>query len=237
MRKLLLITTILLAFTNPVQAQSCPQSQNTDGPYNGYCDSWGNFVPGLVTNDTWMTPAPTYVSGKMVFYGPYAMEATAEYREVDYAEEHCIGGISLMSPYNIGDKAWIKIDRLWYGPFCVVDCARRGDMYSIIVHREEVVEVNFDFAQQMGMVGEHKLGDYDVYKWYLNVSVLVNASPMRYFSRDFEKSVSYKDFFLRTARFATGYEPRVVQIGEGVWKEYGENVFWFKPERELEFAN
>jgi hypothetical protein len=219
---------IFLATTLLVTPQ-CDQSENTDGPYNGYCDNFGNRVPGLITNDTWMTPAPTYVSGKMVFYGPYAMRATAEYRNIDYAEEHCIGGISLMSPYNIGDKAWIKVDRLWYGPFCVVDCARRGDMYSIVVHREEVVEVNHEFATQMGMVTPNNTErGYDINEWYLDVSVLVNVSPMEYFYGDFEKAVMYKDFFLDTLEFATGYEPRVIQIEDNLWKEYGIEKYWQK---------
>jgi hypothetical protein len=69
---------------------------------NGYCDSWGRFVPGYIDNDTWMTPAPNHIKGKMVFYGPSVMQATADYRGMDY--DGCIGGVALMSPIDIGKK-------------------------------------------------------------------------------------------------------------------------------------
>ena len=205
---------------------------NTGTPYNGYWDSWGNWVPGLITNDTWMTPAPTYVSGKMVFYGPWAMDATAEYRGIDYKEENCIGGVTLMSPYDIGSKVWVRVNSEWYGPFCDVDCAKRGDMYSIIVHRGEAIEVNFDFAKEMGMVSEHdQYGNYDVYNWYLDVEVLVNIHPSVYFGNiNPYRPISYKRFFLNTLKFTEKYEPRVLPMKNGTWKEYGDNGrYWFNP--------
>jgi hypothetical protein len=216
MKKAFMLTLILVSLF--LQASSTP--------WEGYIDAWGNYVPGLITNDTWMTPMPEYVSGKMVFYGPYAMDATAEYREIDYEEEGCIGGISLMSPYNIGDKAWIKVNNKWYGPYCVVDCAKRGDMYSIVVYREEVVEINFELAVKLGMVSQHINGNYEVYDWFMDVEVLVNNSPYNY---DFkEDPVFYKEYFLNTLEFATGYEPRVLVLDENTWKEYGREKYWVK---------
>jgi len=198
-------------------------------PYNGYIDSWGNEVPGLITNDTWMTPMPTHVSGKAVFYGPYAMDATAEYRKIDYEREGCVGGISLMSPYNIGDKAWVKLSGKWYGPYCVVDCAKRGDMYSIVVYREEIVEINFELAVELGMVSPHNNGDYRVYKWYLPAEVLVNISPDKYFSSDQDREpINYKDHFLETLVFAKSFEPRVILTKDGLWKEYATDKYWIK---------
>lgn len=197
-------------------------------PWDGYEDRWGNYVPGYITNDTWMTPMPEYAFGKAVFFGPYAMDATAEYRNIDYEKEGCLGGVSLMSPYNIGDKAWVKIDNEWYGPFCVVDCAKKGDMYSIIVYREEVIEINFELAIKVGMVSEADVyGNYKVYSWYKNVEVLINNSPYEY---SFEKEpINYKEFFLDNLEFASGYEPRVLVLEEGrYWKEYAEDKYWKK---------
>lgn len=199
-------------------------------PWDGYVDRWGYEVPGLISNDTWMTPLPTYTKGKMVFYGPYAMDATAEYRGIDYKKEGCIGGISLMSPYNIGDKAWIYAQGEWHGPFCVVDCARKGDIYSIVINRGEVAEANFEFAQQLGMVSEHTFGDYEVYKWYKNVEILVNISPELYFAKGNinPEPIDYPEYFKETLEFASGWEPKVILTKDGLWKEYGNNKYWLK---------
>lgn len=199
------------------------------GPIDGYVDHWGGEVPGIITNTTWMSPMPTHVNGKMVFYGPYAMDATAEYRNINYEIEGCIGGIALMSPYNIGDKAWVEVKGRWYGPFCVVDCARRGDMYSIVVHREEVAEVDFEFAQEIGMVSENIGGSYEVYQWYVPVNLLVNVDPDTYFRTNPEKPTIYRDYFLENVEFATSLPRWVMTLVEGeVWKEYGSDRYWIK---------
>lgn len=201
-------------------------------PWKGYTDHWGNWVPGYVTNDTWMTPMPEHAFGKAVFFGPYAMDATAEYRNIDYEEEGCLGGVSLMSPYNIGDKVWVKINNEWYGPFCVVDCAKKGDIYSIVVYREEVIEINFELAVEAGMVSEADVyGNYEVYDWYKDVEVLVNNSPYEYSFE--EEPVNYTEFFLDNLEFASGYEPRVLVLEEGSrWKEYAGDKYWVKEELE-----
>ncbi len=210
-----------------VGATACVSPPNV---VDGYCNPFGQFVPGMITNDTWMTPQPTYTEGRMVFYGPYAMEATREYRDIDYEKEGCIGGVSLHSPYNIGDKAWIKVEDEWYGPFCVVDCARRGDMYTTVVYREEVVEVDFWFALEMGMVSDHVEGLYDVYEWFLPVEVLINVSPEVYFLINEDPTpVNYKEYFLENLEFATKEPRRVITLVEGeLWKEFNNNVYWKK---------
>lgn len=209
---------------------SLAMANNTSTPWEGYTDRWGNHVPGYVTNETWMTSMPEYVSGKAVFFGPYAMDATAEYRGIDYEKEGCIGGVSLMSPYNIGDRAWVKIDSTWYGPYCVVDCAKKGDIYSIVVYREEVIEINFELAVEVGMVSEQYVGGgYEVYDWYKDVEVLVNKSPYQYSFE--EKPIVYVDYFLDNLEFATGFEPRVLVLEEGKrWKEYDGDKYWIKEE-------
>jgi hypothetical protein len=170
---------------------------------------------------------PEYVTGKAVFYGPYAMDATANYRGISYEEEGCLGGISLMSPYNIWDKAWVQIDEKWYGPYCVVDCARRGDMYPIVVYREEVIEINFELAVEVGMVSEHDVyGNYEVYEWYKDVEVLVNISPHEYSFN--ENPIVYKEYFLENIEFAEIREPSVILIEKNKWKEYNNEKYWVK---------
>jgi hypothetical protein len=199
--------------------------QISSNPYDGYVDHWGNEVPGLITNDFWMTSMPEYVKGKMVFYGPYAMDATAEYRGIEY--DDCIGGVSLMSPKDIGRKAWIAVDGEWYGPFCVVDCARRGDMYSVVVYREEVIEANFDFAEQMGMVTRINESDYTVNNWYLDVEVfLPPADRQKMKPVGFGTPINYRDWFLEHVEFASCYQPEIITLRNFEWKEYGTTKRW-----------
>jgi len=233
-KKILLTLTILFSLLSigGVDAEA-------SGVYDGYIDHWGNFVPGYISNETWMTPAPTYMTGNLVFYGPYAMDATAEYRGIDYEKEGCIGGVSLMSPIDIGKKVWVKVDKTWYGPFCVVDCARRGDMYSIVVFRDEVIEVNFDFALELGMVSPHREdGSYDVYEWRKeSVVVYVKNCDGGYpdlLSDEYRNPVDYSDFFLDGLSFI-GFEQNVpyprdnymywqTANGETVYTDFRKNV-------------
>lgn len=198
-------------------------------------DNWGNTIPGITTNDSWMSPMPMYVSGNAVFYAPYVMDATAEYRGIDYDEYGCIGGVSLMSPIDIGKKVWVKVNGDWIGPFCSVDCARRGDMYSIVVIREEVVEFDFDTALSLGMVGPvDRNGNYEVYNWYLDVEVFVGDANPSSFIKDRDigellKPIVYKDYFLNNAETTTAYQPRVILTRDGLWKVYGEDIYWDPP--------
>lgn len=221
--------------SNNVSAQ-CDPSSNDSQPWNGYCDRWGNQVPGLITNDFWMTSAPEHFYGKMTFYAYGAMDATAEYRGISYND--CIGGVSLMSPNDIGRKVWIKIDGEWYGPFCSVDCARRGDIYSIIVIREEAVEVNIRFAEEMGMVKINPDYTHEVIKWYKDVEVYL--PPENYQAKmppDHGNPISYKDWFLKNIEFATRYESSVIDLGNYTWKQYGQDKYWVSKYRDYPFEH
>jgi hypothetical protein len=205
------------------------------GLTGGGVDNWGNDIPGIVTNEVWMTPQPTYTEGKAVFFGPYAMDATAEYRGIDYEQEGCLGGVSLMSPIDIGSKVWVKFEgSQWYGPFCAVDCARRGDMYSIVVIREEVIEINFELAVEIGMVSQHDKGVYEVYDWFRRAQVIIGQKPMDYFADCEDEAcfdpVNYRNHFLDHVEFAPYREPRVMPYRKSrtVWKEYGTQRYWIK---------
>lgn len=205
------------------------QCDNRDNgnPVDGYCDRWGNYVPGYITNRWWMTGTPQYTSGRMVFYHPGVMQATAEYRGIDY--DDCVGGVSLMSPIDIGRKVWIKVNDEWHGPFCVVDCAKKGDMYSVVVYRQEVIEVDFSFAEQMGMATllDDITHDYEVHEWYLDVEVWL--PPADYQTQEPNPAgdpIHYPTWWFENAEYATGFEPRVILTRDGVWKEYANDRYW-----------
>jgi hypothetical protein len=121
----------------------------------------------LVTEETWRTPMPVYVSGGAVWYAPGVMETNCEYRGFGWTP-----GVALMSPSDIGKYVWLRPPNgLWEGPYPVCDCAMQGDMYAIITDRNEVVEVGWTIARSWGM-GPHDGG------WImLGVEVFVGEYP------------------------------------------------------------
>jgi hypothetical protein len=196
--------------------------------YNGWYDRWENWVPGYITNDWWMTHQPNHTEGKMVWYSPEVMRATAEYRGIEC--EECIGYVSLMSPIDIGRKVWIKIDEQWYGPFMSVDCAKKGDMYSIVVYRDEVVEIGFDFARELGMVSVYyePYWYYDIHEYFRYVEVWLPPINDQGLTppKNLGEPTDYSEWYLENLEFATKWEPRVIQDQYGQWKEFGRDKYW-----------
>jgi hypothetical protein len=105
------------------------------------------------------------------------MEATAHYRKLSL--DGYLDGVSLMSPSDIGRTVWLRRDGgEWEGPYLVVDSAARGDIYPVVVHRGEVVEVGFETAVRWGMVDAVDWGygygaPFEINEWRLeNIEVL-----------------------------------------------------------------
>jgi hypothetical protein len=233
MRKLFLVLGIVFVLLTTTTQSAEATSFNSDAPWNGYEDAWGNWVPGLITNDTWMSHQPQYTQGKMVFYGPGAMDATAEYRGIDYEEEGCIGGVSLMYAGDIGRKVWIKHQDEWIGPLCSVDSARRGDLYPVIVYRDEVVEINAKLAEELGMITITNTPPYyEAHEWYRDVEVWLppadyqSMTPHDVSPLMMGDPIDFSEYFLETLEFATGWQPRVIQDQFGNWKEYGTDHYY-----------
>jgi len=150
-----LALSLILQLAPPASAQQTGdfwRCQN-DNPWDGY---WWNddpsiCVPGMVSVRTWYTPAPPYAKGASVWYAPNVMEATAHYRQLSL--EGYVDGVSLMSPSDIGRTVWLRRPGYdWEGPFLVVDCAQRDDIYPVIMERGEIVEVGFQTAARWGMI-------------------------------------------------------------------------------------
>ena len=225
---MLVLVIVLANPTSEVSSQSCSPKSNSSDPRGGYCDTWGWWIPGYITNQTWMTAMPNHASGKMVFYAPGAMEATAEYRGLSL--ENYVDGVALMSPIDIGKTVWIRIDGKWWGPFLSVDCARKGDMYPIIVYRGEVVEVGFEFAEQIGMA--EKLDDHGGYKaleWFKDVEIYVAKDRLEKELPDLSEStpVYYPEWFVENLRFATRWEQGIIDMGGYRWKLKNHDIYWF----------
>ncbi len=157
---------LVLGLLFPQLQNSCLNESNyvfcdDNNPINGY---WWNesWVPGLITYQTQFLILPDLFSGNAVFYAPGVMEATAEYRGLSL--NNYLGGVALPTCAAIGRSVWLKrMDRSWEGPYLVVDCAKRGDLYGVAIVREESVEVDFKTALRWGMV--KNTNPWKVLKW------------------------------------------------------------------------
>jgi hypothetical protein len=156
----LILAIPLLSILPSKPAQSGPCAVENHNPYDGY--RWPEdrsvCVPSLISIHSWYTPAPPYAYGSAVWYDPYLMEATARYRHLDLT--NFVDGVALMSPADIGRTVWLRRPgHDWEGPFLVADSARRTDIWPVIAHRGEIVEVGFRTAVAWGMVDATELAD------------------------------------------------------------------------------
>ena len=182
-------------------------------PGDGFLGADG-WIPGVITWQTWFTPAPTHSEGNVVYYAPGVMEATAEYRELSLDEY--VDGVSLMSPGDIGKTVWIKRQGYddWEGPFLNVDCAQQNHMYSAIVYRGEVVEVGFETARQWGMAR---------YNWRSWKPILWRLDDVQVYIGDevpdeLNEPIDYVEWFKDTVEFGGSLWPRPVFYPPSTWR-------------------
>ena len=199
------------AISNPTPTPMRQPTPTPGGPstdiagylYDGYWWQGEVWVPGFISLETWYRPAPRHMVGKAVFYAPGVMHATAQVRGLSL--DGFLDGVSLMSPADIGRTVWLlRPGGEWEGPFLVVDCARRNDMYGILVGRDEVVEVGWDTAVRWGMGYGHGK------PWALEgVEVWVGdqAPSPTMLTRDFPVQ-NYDEWFIERATYSTPDEDR-----------------------------
>ena len=167
--------------------------------YGGYDWNGEGWVPGLITQETRFQPLPQLVRGAALFYGPGAMEGTAEYRNLEWSSD-IVDGVSLLTCAEIGHKVWLRRpDYDWEGPFLVADCSRRNDLYAHIFFRGEAVEVGFQTAVRWGMaVPKSSKPFYVAKKWRID-DVLVSRVQPEYLTT---QSVTMQDWFSGVVEFA-----------------------------------
>lgn len=193
----LLIALMLSALAVGEASAGTPGCTTQSGEFapNGYIDrTW--CTPGMITNESWYTPAPEHIVGKAVWYAPWVMEATAEWREMSL--DGFVGGVSLFSPSDIGEIVWLKRpDKAWEGPYLVVDASQRNHMYTTLTFVQEVVEVDFETALRWGMVTGEDV-EYEVAEWMIReVEVWKGLEPP-----DAHKTpVRYSDWFAERVIF------------------------------------
>jgi len=204
----------------PTQAECLVEWANPEcddsNPYNGYW-AWGNrWVPGYISNSTWFIAAPIISRGNATFYAPWIMEATAKYRGFDLSDY--IDGVALMSPADIGAEVWIKPPLgNWEGPFLVVDCARRGDIWPVIKYYGEIVELGFKTAERWGMAERHS--PWRAIRWK-EYGVLVSKVPPPFV--DQYEIIDYPNWWLEQVEFTYRQEPRPIYRYPSTWRINGE---------------
>ncbi|HUV82867.1 MAG TPA: L,D-transpeptidase [archaeon] len=138
-----------------------PEPYEDASLYNGwYYESNNKWIPGMLTFDVQYLLMPDLFTGSAVPYGPGVMEATAEYNELSL--EGMMDGVALMTCADHGALVWLKRPgNEWEGPFRVVDCAARKDLYNVVVHNGESVEIGFETARRWGMANLDENNKWD----------------------------------------------------------------------------
>lgn len=219
----LLAALLLLTFSMPLQSSEAgndivgdeepPIRRCKPDDKDDYTGHWWKHdplvcIPGVVTVQTWYIPAPPYSFGAAVWYAPYIMEATAQYRGLSL--DGFLDGVSLMAPSDIGRTVWLRRPgHDWEGPFLVVDTAARGDIWPVINSRKEIVEVGFQTAARWGMVTaaqNHKgiyQRPYSVEEWRLaKVEVLKMDEIPPWISS--HEPIDFVDWWSARATFVKG---------------------------------
>ncbi len=163
---------------------------------------WNTFyTPGWISNDTWYRQTPQHTIGKAMWYAPGIMDTTARYRGMN--TDGFKGGVSVISPGNIGRVVWLKRpDMSWEGPYIVVDSSQRNHAYSHTVSQGEHVEVSFDIAREWGLVQLDKSvkKGYSVNEWVssYDVELYFGLLPPK---EDIGEPIRMEEWYRKTARF------------------------------------
>ena len=181
---LMILVTFFTAFALDVNRASAAPGGCSTYIDRGYC------VPGYISSETWWTPAPQHSVGKAVWYAPYLMNATAEWRGQNL--DGFVDGVAMMSPADIGQVVWLKRPNLaWEGPFLVVDVSSTIHMWTTITKNEEVVEVGFNTALSWGLV------EGDANNYSINAYMVRDVEVYKGLHPPFESSepVDYVEWF------------------------------------------
>ena len=120
-----------------------------------------------------------------------------------------------MSPADIGAEVWLKPPGCdWEGPYLVVDCARRGDMWPVVNFYGEVVELGFKTAERWGMAE----GNWSAIRWK-EYGVLVSKVPPHLV--DQYKIIDYPNWWLSSAKFVRVNESTPIYRFPSTWRING----------------
>jgi len=210
---LVLLLYILFAPNYSVFADDCwgehaDPSCDNNNVIDGYWWRDRHWIPGYPTVNSWFSVTPDWQLGSSVFYAPKVMESTAEWRGMSL--NGYLDGVSMLSCSDIGEDVWLKrSNEQWEGPFLVVDCAMRGDIYGAIVVRDEIVEVGFKTAERWGMARlTHDDRRWEVIDWKLTNVQLLKIDPELLYAK-IESSVPLIDGYKRPTDLSSWWLDRI----------------------------
>lgn len=170
--------------------------------YNGWHYGLnGKWIPGMPTHASQFLVAPEVFIGDVWPYSYGVMEGTAKERGLSL--DNVVDGVALMTCADIGSLVWLQRQgHDWEGPFKVVDCAQRNDLYNVIVHRNEAVEVGFKTAVKWGMATERKMlyGEWHNY-WPNPIVYGVTVSKTAPDQLEDYEVINYSEWFLDNVIF------------------------------------
>ena len=210
---------VISSILTPLTDQSPPTIYNTVD-CQPHRDS-GFEIPGWVTNETWFTPMPIHTSGNAVWYAPWMMEGTANYRGMSL--DGFVGGIATNSVGDMGKTAWIKRNGLeWEGPYLIVDVSQRNHAYHHAINVGSIFEVDFPTALRWGIVSKsnNKKG-YVVNRWLMpNVEMFISLqSP----NPNIESHpVNYKEWYLENLEICDGEPNKRWKIEDWMIMDYSD---------------
>jgi len=113
--------------------------------YDGYYNEFHTWIPGVVKAESQFLIMPDLVIGEVWGGGGIGIHS--------FGDEGIVDNIVLPFCSEIGNYVWAKREgRDWEGPFRVIDCAARYDIYNVVVNRNEVAEVLFKTAEKWHMI-------------------------------------------------------------------------------------
>ena len=123
-----------------------------EDPYNGWLYH-ETCIPGVVSEEFWLSPNPHNFVGIATYYGDGIMEKVAANRGLSLDGYH--GGVALMNCGDIGASVWLKRGEQYEyeGPYLVVDCSKREHLYFNVVSSGIAVEVDWNTSRRWGMSG------------------------------------------------------------------------------------
>lgn len=134
-----------------------------EDPYNGWLYH-GTCIPGIVTEEFWLSPNPNHFIGNATYYAKGVMERTLEIRGMSM--DGYYGAVALMNCGDIGKSVYLKrgTNYLWEGPYLVADCSMHEHLYFNTVEAGLAVEVDWETSRRWkmagGIAGVHVCKDY-----------------------------------------------------------------------------
>lgn len=123
-----------------------------EDPYNGWLYH-GTCIPGLVTEEFWLSPNPNHFIGNATYYDKGVMESVLETRGMSMDDYY--GAVALMHCGDIGKSVYIKkgTNHEWEGPYLVADCSGYDHLYFNVVEAGLAVEVDWETSRRWNMQG------------------------------------------------------------------------------------